>query len=260
MSGTAARRWIALVATAVLLAGCGEQVGTATGDVDLEGSWHLVDARDAAGAFDLADREVTLTAKGTEAGGTSACNLYGGRVDVAGDSVTISQLGGTEMACEPAAMELEQRYLAALQSVERGERTGDSLTLSGPDVTLDFGLDPPVEDAALVGTTWVLESLVDGDSVSSVAHDGELTFLRGGVMVGDVGCGQQRGRYSLDGDEVVVTAFRDRDPSAGRCPDDVEAQHDHVVAVLHDAFTATVEGDRLTLMTQAGKGLEFRAG
>jgi heat shock protein HslJ len=260
MSGTAARQWIALVATAVLLAGCGEQVGTATGDVDLDGSWHLVDARDAAGTYDLADRAVTLTVNGNQAGGTSACNQYGGRVEVAGDSVTISELGGTEMACEPAAMELEQRYLAALQSVERGERTGDSLTLSGPDLTLDFGLDPPVEDAALVGTTWVLESLVDGDSVSSVAHDGELTFLRGGVMVGDVGCGQQRGRYSLDGDEVVVTVFRDRDPAAGRCPDDVEAQHDHVVAVLHDTFTATVEGDRLTLMTQAGKGLEFRAG
>jgi heat shock protein HslJ len=79
-------------------------------------------------------------------------------------------------------------------------------------------------------------------------------------MVGDVGCGLQRARYALDGDEVVVTDLEDRDPAAGRCSDDVEAQHDHVVAVLRDGFTATVEGDRLTLMNKQGKGLDFRAG
>ncbi|HEU4515579.1 MAG TPA: META domain-containing protein [Nocardioidaceae bacterium] len=251
---------LAALAAALLVAGCGEQVGTATGDVDLEGSWHLVSGRDADGVFDLAGRKVTLKVEGEEAGGTSACNLYGARVAVDGDDVTLSELGGTEMACEPDVMALEQRYLEALGAVERGERGDDVLRLSGPGVTLELSLDPPVEDAALVGTTWLLESLIDGDSVSSVAEQGDLRFLDGGVMVATVGCGTQRARYVLDGDDVALTDFTDRDPDAGTCPPDAEAQHAHAVDVLRDGFTAHVEGDRLTLMNQQGKGLDFRAG
>lgn len=251
---------LAALAAMALAAACGEQVGTATDGVDLQGSWHLVSGRDDDGAFELRGREVTLRVDGAEAGGTSACNLYGGRVQVDGDSVRLSELGGTEMGCEPDVMALEQRYLEALRTVERGERSDDELTLSGADVSLEFSLDPPVEEAALVGTTWLLESLIDGESVSSVASEGELRFLDGGAMVATVGCGVQRARYTRDGSDVVLTELTDRDPGAGMCTPDVEAQHEHAVDVLRDGFTARIEGDRLTLMNQHGKGLDFRAG
>lgn len=253
-------RGVAALAAVALVAACGEQVGTTTDGVDLEGSWHLVSGRDADGTFELRGREVTLEVEGTEAGGTSACNLYGGRVEVDGDSVRLSELGGTEMGCEPDVMALEQRYLEALRAVERGERSEDALTLSGTGVSLEFSLDAPVEDAALVGTTWLLESLIDGESVSSVASDGELRFLDGGAVVATVGCGVQRARYTLDGDDVVLTELTDRDPGTGMCTPDVEAQHEHAVDVLRDGFTARIEGDRLTLMNRHGKGLDFRAG
>lgn len=253
-------RALAGLAVALLVVACGEQVGTATGDVDLDGSWHLVSGRDARGAFDLDGPEVTLTVEGEEAGGTSACNLYGGRVAVDGEEVRLSELGGTEMGCDRDVMTLEQRYLVALGAVERGRRTADALSLSGPDVALEFSLDPPVRDAALIGTTWLLESLIDGETVSSVAKEGDLRFLDGGVMVSTVGCGIQRARYVLEGADVTLTGLTDRDPAAGACPPDVEAQHAHAVDVLRDGFTAHVDGDRLTLMNQQGKGLDFRAG
>ncbi len=242
----------------LLVTACGDQVGTTTGDVDLDGRWHLVSGRDAGGAFELAGRQVTLEVRGQEAGGTSACNLYSGTVTVAGQDVSFGGLGGTEMACEPAVMALEQRYLEALGAVRHGRRSGDALRLSGPDITLELSLAPPVEDADLVGTTWDLESLVDGETVSSVAVEGDLRFLESGLLVAALGCGTHRARYELDGDVVTLSELTDR-AAAGACPPDVEAQHVHALDVLGDGFTVHVEGDRLTLTGQQGKGLEFRA-
>jgi heat shock protein HslJ len=249
-----------LALAAALLAACGDQVGTADAGTDLEGSWHLLRGTDATGALDLPrGREITLKVDGTQAAGTSGCNLYGGRVRVDGSALRLSNLAGTEMACETAVMDLEQRYLAALQAVERGRRTDATLELSGPHVTLRFELDERVEQAELVDTVWVLESLVDGDTVSTPASGGELRFLDGGVLVGTITCGPLRGRYSLDGASVMVTELRDRDRATGRCPDDVEAQHSHVVDVLRGGFTAEVDGRTLTLTNDDGLGLVFHA-
>ncbi|HEX6246711.1 MAG TPA: META domain-containing protein [Nocardioidaceae bacterium] len=255
------RRGVAWAVVAVLLlSGCARP-GSPTGPdrLDLDGQWHLATGRDDAGTFDLAGREITLTVEGAEASGTSACNLYGGRVDVAGDEVTISQVAGTEMACEPDVMDLEQRYVAALLTVDRGTRDADRLTLSGPEVTLDFDAAPAVRDAALVGTTWTLESIIDGDSVSTPGRPGELQLHEDGRLVAALGCGPMRGRYSLRDDRLVMESLQVRAPAAGTCPADVERQHDHVVRVLRDSPVVTVEGDRLTLLTDAGQGLELRA-
>lgn len=254
-------RLMAVVLAATLLSACGDQVGTAEAGSDLVGRWHLVEAADGASALDLAGGRggITLRVEGGKAAGTSGCNLYAGRWRADGSTVRLAGLGGTEMACEPAVMDLEQRYLAALASVERGERAGDTLTLSGRGVLLRFEGDAPVERPALVGTTWVLESLVDGETVSTPASDGELRFLGDGVLVGDITCGPLRARYSREGDNVTVTDLHDRNPAAGRCPDDLETQHAHVVDVLRDGFTARVVGSRLTLVNAEGAGLFFRA-
>lgn len=253
---------IALVTAAVLAAavaaGCGDQVGTAdAGDVDLDGSWHLVSGSDGQGVFDLAGREVTLVVEGDEVGGTSACNLYFGTVSVDGDAVDVSGLGGTEMGCDPPVMDLEQRYLAALGAVDRAARTGDDLTLTGPDVALDLSLDPPVQDASLTGTVWRLTSLVEGETVSSVVPGGRLTFDDDGTLAGSSGCRDLHGDYTLDGSTVSVGTLQ---VGAGNCPPDLRRQHRHVVEVLEAGFTATVHGTRLTLSGRAGKGLDLTAG
>ena len=115
---------------------------------------------------------MTLVVESDAASGTSACNHYSGDLGVEGDSVRLSGMSGTEMACEPAVMDLERRYLDALVVVERAERSGDALSLSGRGRQLDFELDPPVEDAPLIDTPWLLESIVGqvppGESIDLV--------------------------------------------------------------------------------------------
>lgn len=255
-----------LVAT--LLAACapGGGAGGGTGGgvpgdvdgVDLDGSWHLVAGSDASGALVLAGRTVTLVVDGGEANGTSACNMYFATVDVDGDAVRFSGVGGTEMGCDPAVMELEQRYVAALTAVDRAVRDGGTLTLTGPDVTLDLELDAPVEDAPLVGTEWTLDSLVSGDAVSSVLPGGLLVLDEGGTLTGSSGCRSFEARYETSGDSLVVRDLEE-DPTAGACEPDAEAQHRHVVDVLAGEPTLEVAGDRLTLTARDGAGLTLRA-
>lgn len=251
---------VAVVAVVVAAAtvGCGDRVGTAgAGDVDLEGSWHLVTGSDAQGELDLTGRDVTLVVEGDEVSGTSACNHYFGDVTVDGEDVTFGGLGGTEMGCDPPVMDLEQRYLTALAAVEQGVRTRDDLTLIGPDVSLDLALDPPVEDASLTGTVWRLTSLIEGETASSVLGEGRLVFGDEGTFEGSTGCRELRGEYTLDGGTVSDVTL---DTGDGSCPPDLRRQHRHVVEVLEGGFTATVDGSRLTLVGQAGRGLDLTAG
>jgi heat shock protein HslJ len=254
----------AVLALALALAGCAEGSGSPGSDPepdDFQGRWHLVSGRDADGAFPaLPGRRVTLVWDAEGVGGTSACNLYGATVEVDGNTVRFTNPSGTEMACEPEVMEVERRYLAALTASERVGRAGDTLTLSGPDVALEFRLHPQVRDADLVGTPWLLESLVDGDSVSSALPGGELRFRDDGVLLGNSGCRRLRGRFEVEDDTVVVTGLDD-DLPVGACPRAEESQHSQVVDVLVGGFTTEIDGDRLTLTsTRSASGLQFRAG
>lgn len=262
--GTRISLGVAAVLALVALAGCADgsgAPGSRPEPEDFQGRWHLVSGRDAEGAFPAVQgRRVTLVWDAEGVGGTSACNLYGATVEVDGDEVRFTNPSGTEMACEPDVMEVERRYLAALTASERARRAGDALTLSGPDVALEFRLDPEARDADLVGTTWLLESLVDGDSVSSAQPGGELRFRDDGVLLGNSGCRRLRGRFEVEDDTVVVTGLDDDLPGKGPCPREDEAQHSQVVDVL-GGFTTEIDGDRLTLTsTRSASGLQFRAG
>lgn len=264
---TAGVSHIALVVAAVLaaaLAGCADDGGNrdvASEPPDPRGSWHLVSGRDAQGTFrPLSGRKVTLVWDAEGVGGTSGCNLYGATVSIDREEVRFGKASGTEMACGPDVMEVERRYLAALTAGVHLQREFDVLTLSGPDVALEFELGRHVEDSELIGPTWRLESLVDDEAVSSAAPGGELRFLRSGILEGNSGCRRVHGRFEVRDGRVAIEDFEDDDSERPTCPDVVGAQHGHVLSVLYGGFTAEVEGDRLSLTTPGGLGLELRAG
>ncbi len=61
--------------------------------------------------------------------GFAGCNTYGGSYQVTGDTLKLSQLAATAMACEPSLMQEEQEYLAAL---------GKAVSLRIQDDTLEL--------------------------------------------------------------------------------------------------------------------------
>jgi len=85
---------------------------------------------------------------------------------------------------------------------------------------------PPVPTEALVGTTWMLDTLLDGEVASSVAGDAATLMLQhAGGFIGSTGCRSLSGQYMVVGDDVPCTTFA----ADGDCPDELAAQDGHVV-------------------------------
>jgi len=239
----------------LVLAGCSLLPGGTT--TSLDGDWQLQAGTNRGQAIPIvAGSHVTLKIKGAQVGGTAACNSFGGNLQRSGGTITISELIQTEMAClDDRLMASEAAYLAALPRVDTAARSGNSLVLSGPQVKLTFGpLSPTVANAALVGTVWVLTSLVNGDAVSStVGARATLQFNADGTFSGSTGCRDITGRYTISGTEVQATL--DPYDTIG-CAAGIGDQDVHVLGVINDGFSVAITGRSMTL-TAGSKGLGY---
>jgi heat shock protein HslJ len=246
--------WSALIA----LAGCG-QPDAGPDAPSYRGTWELVSGRGPDGEVALIeDYRITLQIDRTTAGGTAACNHYGGDVTIDGGSFRMRGASMTEMACRPDVMEAEAAYMAALGAAQTIAREGDTLVLAGDATELRFELVPPVPTADLIDTRWELESLISGgsgDSAVSSAAPAELLLDSDGTVSGSTGCRELDGEWIEDGDEILFTTFG----ADGTCPEELQDQDDHVVGVLGDGFTVEIDGDQLTVSSSGGLGLVYRA-
>jgi heat shock protein HslJ len=239
---------------AVLLSGC-SLLGGATSP-SLNGEWQLQAGTDQGHPIPIAPGStITLTIDGTRVGGSSACNIYGGTIELSGASVSISALSMTEMACQEDRMASEAAYLAALPRVRTASRSGDSLVLSGPNVELSYVLVPPVANADLVGTAWTLESLASGDAVSSIVAEATLQLNADGTLSASTGCRHLTGRYAVSG--AKVTGTLDPYDTIG-CVNPIGDQDAHILQVIGGEFSFAIQGESLTL-TAGDKGLGYRA-
>ncbi|MGY1617716.1 META domain-containing protein [Geodermatophilus sp. SYSU D00691] len=252
------RTAVLLVTGLLVLAACGGSAGSPRPDV--LGSWELVSG--SAGGAPLprpAGVVATLVFGDGELSGRSFCNHFSGTYRLDDGALTVEGLGGTEMGCDPDVMAAETAFVSALGSVDRAALEGSELVLTGTGVALRFREPAPVPDREPAGTTWVLDTLVDGRSASSTvstAEPGTLLLAPDGSLTGSTGCKPFRGTWSADGD--VLTLVVDRDDVG--CPEGLGRQDEHVLAVLDSGPTAAVDGDRLTLTAPDGRALGYRAG
>ena len=240
----------------LLLSGCSLLSGGGT--TTLDGEWLLQAGTNQGVAIPIVGGStVTLKVDGTRAGGSAACNSYGGKIEVSGSSIAIGELIQTEMAClDNRLMALESAYLAALPRVTTAARKGNGLLLTGPQVELRFTLIPPVVNANLVGTTWILDSLISGEAVSSTVGERVTLQLSGdGRLAASTGCRDVTGSYTVAEGQVQVTL--DPYDTIG-CAAELGTQDAHILEVLSNGFGVTVDGDRLTLIA-GEKGIGYRA-
>jgi len=250
---------LAYAAAAVLtLTACGDEAPSDTVRHDWDGAWVLTSGNDTGVPLVLvATHPVTLVLDGDDIGGIAACNHYGGTITRSGDTFTFGAMSMTEMACSPeSAMTLEAAYLATLADVTTATVDGDSLVLSGGGTTLTFASEPPPPTAELLGTTWVLDSLITGDAASSVGGEPTLLLRADGTVSGSTGCRSFEGRWIETGAQLDFPELRMGDES---CSPALAAQDDHVVTVLGDGFTASIDGPTLTVSDPDGSGLVYRA-
>jgi heat shock protein HslJ len=135
-------------------------------------------------------------------------------------------------------------------------RNGE-LLLRGHDAELRFRRATPVPVRDLVGTRWVLETLLHEDTASStLGEPAVLVLAADGGMSGSTGCRALSGRWARSGELLVLPQLQ----VDGECPADVRAQDEHVLAVLEGDATVAVDGGLLTLTGPAGRALVYRAG
>jgi heat shock protein HslJ len=153
-------------------------------------------------------------------------------------------------------MAAEQTYLDALGVVDTAGVENGELLLRGQDTELRFRRPPPQPVRELVGTRWVLETLLQGEIASSTLGEAAVLVLAadGGVS-GSTGCRTLSGRWAQSDDLLVFPQLR----ADGACPADVRTQDQHVLAVLDGATSATVAGDQMTVTGPDGLALVYRA-
>jgi heat shock protein HslJ len=252
----AIHRNLAIGTLALFLAACSLLPGAENAALNAE--WQLQAGTNKGAAIPIvAASRITLKIHGADVGGSAACNIYGGTIQVNGTTIKISALSMTEMACQEPVMASEAAYLAALPRVTTAARAGNSLVLSGPRVELRFALVPPVANADLAGSVWVLDSLISGEVVSSIRGDeATLQLNPDGTLSASTGCREVTGQYDLSGTQVQVTL----DPyDMIACANPLGAQDTRVLAVIGgvDGFTVTILGNSMTL-TAGDQGLGYR--
>lgn len=252
----------ALLALAILvLPACADEGGGSDGPStdpdDLTGvTWRLDDATlKELASPDAGPVVVSLVFADGQVSGTSGCNSYFGTYEADDDgSLSIGALGGTEMACEEPLMTLESAYLAALGGVVGFSVDGGVLTLEGADVRLGFFEEIPPEPLPLVGTTWSLDSVYQGDAVSSTIAGTDVTLTMGddGAASGSGGCNRYHGIYTADGDAL---SFGPLASTKMACAEDVMAQEAAFFDAMARVASTTIEGERLTLLDASGAPL-----
>jgi heat shock protein HslJ len=251
------RRWsLALGCAVVVLTACADPDGQRADPTAI--AWKLVSGSVDGTEIPVVDgHPITLSFTDDSAGGTAACNTYAGSFAISGGDITFSDLGSTEMACIPeTVMESETVYLEALPRVDDFSMTEDELTLSGEGVELTYAALPPVPTSELTGTVWVLDTVVQGDSVTSVTGErATLELFTDGSMLGSTGCRTLAGNYTVSGAELVMMEMS----AHGECPAELEEQDNHVVTVLGDGFRVAIEGETLCVTAAGGRGLSYRS-
>jgi uncharacterized membrane protein len=92
--------------------GCGGDIMTA-----IEGGWRVIRL-----GTELLPQGVTATVvfdREGRASGRSGCNRFTGAYTLSGEGLSFGQIAGTRMACPPAEMDTERRFLDLLQKVTR---------------------------------------------------------------------------------------------------------------------------------------------
>ena len=211
---------------------------------------------DLQGAVLAPGTRVSLTFRHGHLGASGGCNRMGGTYAIAGDRLTTTQLGMTEMACDEPRM-AQDTWLARFLADVRISLTGDTLVLDDGTVRLSL-VDSKVAnpDRPIEGTRWVVDGISDGQVVSSVPG-GVIASIRigGGRVDLESGCNTGGGTVNVTADTL---GFGSIAMTQMACGPEAMAMEAAITRILAQPVRYTVEADVLTL-SAGDSGLTLRA-
>lgn len=190
----------------------------------------------------------------------AGCNMMQGPVNTAeGKLVVEGGLSMTEMGCDQPRHDQDSFVAALLGASPAWQLTGDRLTITSGTTTLDLAPREAVKpDKALVGTTWVLDTVLEGETASSLpAGAPEVTIVFDDEKVTAIThCNGVGADYTIDGNKIKFTPG----PSTLKmCSPEIKRGETAVAEVLVGEATYDISGDRLTITTSFGKGIQLHA-
>ncbi|HRW36562.1 MAG TPA: META domain-containing protein, partial [Aquihabitans sp.] len=212
--------------------------------------------------YDLvADSAIRLSFDDGRLGVNAGCNQSAGAFTLEdGNLAWDGPAAATQMACPDDLMAQDAWLAGLLEQGMAATLADDELTLRSGTVTIVLS-DAAPDAAPVVGTTWTLESIVDGESVSSVPADVEpptLAVADDGTAAVFAGCNRGSGAFVLAADETTaqVGPIATTKMACEGGGSEVEAS---VLGVLDGEVALAVDGDQLTV-TKGDAGLVYRAG
>jgi heat shock protein HslJ len=187
----------------------------------------------------------------------AGCNTLGTSYKIDDGKLLAENFGGTEMGCDAPRQEQDQWLAAFLSSKPSVAVQSDELVLATPDVTLTMrDRERAQPGKPLAGTTWIADTLLEGDAASSVPADPKVWLkIADGKVQGSDGCNGFGGNATIDPATITFSGVAstligcvDRSPAN-------PAIHE----LVKGKVSYELDGDRLTLTTAGGKGLGFRA-
>lgn len=267
------RRLAAIPAALALavLAGCGDEPSTVRSGQspdDLRGRTFIsteVTERDR--SRELVDDSVVrleFTADGRLIA-NAGCNTGQGDVRLDDGKLVVEGYGTTEMGC-PGGLNEQDAWLADFIAARPSWRlSGDELTLSAEETRITMRDRAVVQpDLPLEGTTWTLESFVDGSGPdASVRHSAamEQAWLRlaDGRAEAHGGCNGMGGDAEIaETDAGYTVTFGPLIGTKMACRPEIMTVENQLASVLTGKVTATIDANMLTLSTPKGIGATFR--
>jgi heat shock protein HslJ len=243
------------VAALFVLLGCSAAGAPSPSTPTLDGHTYL--STDVDGADLVPETRVRLAFQDGNLNASAGCNIMGGVYTIDGDRITTTQLSMTEMGCDEPRAQQDEWLARFLSSAVQFTLDADTLMLTDGTVTIEL-LDEEVAtpDQPLEGTHWMLDGMISGDTVSSVPAGvtASIRIVDGRADVG-AGCNQGGGSAEVTPDTITFGPLM---LTKMACEAGASAVESAVVTVLSGPVPYTIDGDRLTLITE-GAGLSFRA-
>jgi heat shock protein HslJ len=189
---------------------------------------------------------------------SAGCNSMGGSYRIEGGRLLFEGGGMTDMGCDAPRHAQDEWLSTFLGSKPAVVLAGNDLTLAAGSTIIRL-LDREVADPdlTLVGPTWTVETIVDGDAAMSVpaGETASLAFKADGTVDVDAGCNRGSGTWRLEGTGLAITALA---MTKIACAGAAGRLEDAVLGVLREeSLTAQIEASVLTLSSAAG-GLQLR--
>lgn len=199
-------------------------------------------------------------------GASAGCNSMGGPVSFEDGRLVVDDLATTEMGCDPARHAQDEWVAGFLGSRPAYRLSGDTLTLETASARMMLEdretADP---DRPLRGTRWTVDTIIEGESASSVPAGAEAHLTIGDGdgderdrFGGNTGCNGMGGNSVVDENASQIT-FSEVVTTKMACDDDRMRLERAVLATLAGPVAYRIDADRLHLDGPDGQGLILKA-